>query len=57
MPMWAAAALCHAYHPARVVCTYEPRQAAAIVVASHDPAYNIGDVIPEGEAQKVTVTF
>ena len=57
LPVWCFAALAHLYHPAKAVGTFDPRLSGGVVVASHDPAYNIGDVIPEEGCKKVTITF
>jgi len=43
-PVWLFAYLVHEYHPARWVATYDPRL-GAVVVQTHDPAIQAGDVI------------
>jgi len=57
LPVWVYSALAHLFHPVRAVATYDPRLGGGVVVATHDPAISLGDVIPEGGAEKVTITF
>lgn len=45
-PIWLYAYLTHYYHPTAWVATYDPRLSGAVVVQSHHPDYNVGDVIP-----------
>lgn len=46
LPVWLFCALAHHYHPTRFVAVYDPRLAGAVIVESHDPTRNVGDVIP-----------
>jgi len=45
-PIWLYGMLIHHYHPTAFIGVYEPRIGGGVVVASHNPAYKIGDVIP-----------
>ncbi len=43
-PVWFFAFLVHEYHPSKWVGTFDPRL-GAVVVQSHDPTVEVGDVI------------
>ncbi len=45
-PIWLYGFLIHYYHPTRWIATFDPRLQAAVVVESHDPSTNVGDLIP-----------
>ncbi|WP_295673594.1 CRISPR-associated ring nuclease Crn3/Csx3 [uncultured Mucilaginibacter sp.] len=44
-PIWLYGYLIHFYHPAKFVATHDPRFNGAIVVESHTPDIQIGDVV------------
>ncbi|WEU40282.1 MAG: CRISPR-associated ring nuclease Crn3/Csx3 [Candidatus Odinarchaeum yellowstonii] len=44
-PIWLYCFLTHFYHPALFIATHDPRLGGAVVVESHSPSYQIGDVI------------
>ena len=44
-PIWVFAAIAHALHPAKWVATHDPRLGGAVVVSTHVPGVNIGDLI------------
>lgn len=46
LPVWAFAALAHALHARPWVATFDPRLGGGVVVASHDPARRVGEVVP-----------
>ncbi|WP_342764646.1 CRISPR-associated ring nuclease Crn3/Csx3 [Thermococcus sp. Bubb.Bath] len=45
-PIWLYGFLVHFYHPTAWVATYDPRLGGAVVVESHVPGVEPGDVIP-----------
>ena len=45
-PIWLYGYLVHFYHPTRWVATYDPRLQGAVVVESHTPDVQVGDIIP-----------
>lgn len=45
MPIWGAAMLCHLFHPASWVATYDPRLGGGVVVQSHVPEVRVGEVL------------
>jgi CRISPR-associated protein Csx3 len=45
-PMWLYGYLCHTYHPTAWVGFFDPRLAGAVVVQSHQPGIQVGQVIP-----------
>lgn len=45
-PVWLYGFLVHFYHPTAWVATYDPRLGGAVVVESHSPGVEPGDVIP-----------
>lgn len=45
-PIWLYGFLVHFYHPTVWVATYDPRLGGAVVVESHSPGVEPGDVIP-----------
>ncbi len=49
-PVWGYAMLVHGAHPTPAVATYDPRL-GYVVVATHDPAYQVGDLIEDPEAE------
>ncbi|MGB9614951.1 MAG: CRISPR-associated ring nuclease Crn3/Csx3 [Fervidobacterium sp.] len=57
LPVWAYGALIHALHPFAWVGTFEPRLGKAVVVASHVPDVNVGDVVDIVNTRRITVTF
>lgn len=46
LPVWAFSALTHLLHPRPWVGTFDPRLGGGVVVASHDPARRVGEVVP-----------
>ena len=44
-PIWLYGFLVHYYHPTKWVATYDPRLQGAIVVESHTPEVQVGDLI------------
>jgi len=57
LPVWAFAALVHFYHPVFAVCTMDPRYQGGVVVASHHPAYKVGDIVKVERAEKFVVVY
>ena len=57
LPVWAYSAIVHHFHPRPWVATFEPRLGKAVVVASHIPNRQVGDVVDVEGHGKVTVTF
>jgi CRISPR-associated Csx3 family protein len=58
LPVWAFAALVHAYHPRPWVATFDPRLGGTVVVERHVPdAPPVGAVLSTEDAQKVAVQF
>lgn len=45
-PVWLHAMLAHRGHASPAVACYDPRLLGAVVVATHSPAYKVGEVIP-----------
>ena len=45
-PVWLFGFLVHFYHPTKWVATYDPRLQGAVVVESHTPDVEVGDLIP-----------
>jgi CRISPR-associated protein Csx3 len=45
-PVWLYGFLVHYYHPTKWVATYDPRLQGAVVVESHTPEVQVGDIIP-----------
>jgi len=45
-PIWLYGFLIHYYHPCSYVAIYDPRLQGGIVVASHKPGCEPGDLIP-----------
>lgn len=45
-PIWLYGFLIHFYHPVKWVATFDPRLQAAVVVESHTPTVEVGDLIP-----------
>lgn len=45
-PVWLYGFLVHYYHPTRWVATYDPRLQGAVVVETHTPKVQVGDIIP-----------
>lgn len=45
MPIWGAAMLCHHFHPASWVATYDPRLGGGVVVQSHSPSVQVGALL------------
>ncbi len=45
-PVWLYGSLIHMYHYTKAVGVFEPRLSKCVVVATHDPAYKVGDQIP-----------
>lgn len=45
-PIWLFGFLVHFYHPTAWLATYDPRLQGAVVVESHSPAVEVGEVIP-----------
>jgi CRISPR-associated protein Csx3 len=43
-PIWLYCYLVHHYHPTRFIAVYDPRM-GAVIVESHWPSYNVGDII------------
>ncbi|HDI51834.1 MAG TPA: hypothetical protein ENF45_04320 [Bacteroidetes bacterium] len=46
LPIWAHSAIAHILHPARFIAHFDPRLKGGVIVATHDPRYNIGQIIP-----------
>lgn len=44
-PIWLYGFLVHFYHPTRWVATHDPRLGGAVVVESHTPEVQVGDLI------------
>ena len=44
-PIWLHATLAHILHPARWVATHDPRLGGGVVVQSHDPKIEVGDIV------------
>ncbi len=44
-PIWFYGYLLEYYHPVKAVAFYDPRLNGAVVVASHTPEYEVGDLI------------
>ena len=57
LPVWAFVSIAHLFHPAKWVATFDPRLGGAVVVATHVPDIQVGDVLPVEGAQKVEVKF
>jgi len=49
-PVWGYGMLIHAAHPTPAVGCFDPRMGGYVVVATHDEAYRVGDLIPDPEA-------
>jgi len=46
-PIWLYCYVFHYYlHLFRVIAIYDPKLQGAIIVASHDPEYEVGNIIP-----------
>jgi CRISPR-associated protein Csx3 len=45
-PVWLYGFLVHFYHPCRFVAIYDPRLQGAVVVDSHAPEIQPGEIIP-----------
>ena len=45
-PTWLYGYLCHTYHPTAWIGFYDPRLAGAVVVQSHKPGIQVGQVLP-----------
>ena len=45
-PIWLYGYLCHTYHPTAWIGFYDPRLAGAVVVQSHQPGIQVGQVLP-----------
>lgn len=56
LPVWAYAAVTHYFHPRPFVATFEPRMGQGVVVSSHVPDLNVGDLVPLPE-KKVVITI
>jgi CRISPR-associated protein Csx3 len=56
LPVWAYAAITHYFHPRPFVATFEPRMGKGVVVASHVPNLQVGDVV-ELPTEKVVITL
>jgi CRISPR-associated protein Csx3 len=48
-PVWGYGMLVHDAHATPAVATYDPRLRGYVVVASHDPRYRVGQVVPDPE--------
>lgn len=59
LPVWAFAFLTHLLHPARWSGCFEPRNNSIIVVQSHVPNVNVGDMIPvdDDSMEKIVIEF
>ncbi|MHA1832374.1 MAG: CRISPR-associated ring nuclease Crn3/Csx3 [Candidatus Baldrarchaeia archaeon] len=57
LPVWAYAALTHQLHPFKWVGTFEPRMGKAVIVASHTPTVNVGDVVEIKPTKTVDIVF
>jgi len=44
-PIWLYGYLIHCYHPTKYIATYDPRLGGAVVVESHDPELEVGEMI------------
>jgi len=44
-PIWLYGFLVHFYHPTKWVATFDPRLQGAVVVESHTPKVQVGDLI------------
>ena len=44
-PVWLFSFLTHAYHPTRFIGIYDPRMKGAVIVETHWPGYEVGDVV------------
>jgi CRISPR-associated Csx3 family protein len=55
MPIWAMAAACHAAHPAAWVATFDPRLGGGVVVQSHIPDHQVGDIVPLEGHEETTI--
>lgn len=44
-PLWLYCGLTHYYHPTKFIATYDPRLNGGVVVESHTPEHEQGDVI------------
>jgi CRISPR-associated protein Csx3 len=45
-PIWLYGFLVHYYHPVRWVATFDPRLNGAVVVESHHPGMEVGEILP-----------
>ncbi len=45
-PVWLYGFLVHFYHPAKWIAVFDPRLQGAVVVQSHAPEKNTGDIVP-----------
>lgn len=48
-PIWLYCHLAHHYHPTKFIAVHDPRLGGAVVVESHSPNYQIGEIIKIGE--------
>lgn len=48
-PIWGYAMLVHAAHATPAVGVFEPRQNGYVIVASHDPAFTVGQLVPDAD--------
>lgn len=46
-PIWLYAFLVHFYHPTKMVAVFDPRLNGAVVVATHSPDFQDGQIIPK----------
>ena len=45
-PIWLYGKLIHFYHTSVAIAVYDPRLNGAVIVETHHPNYNEGDIIP-----------